>query len=77
MWPRHSRSVQENWVIDRFHRQVEGYRRALEATLALATVPTEDGTLASPLLPGFPLPVRRIFALPAALIAQPFTLAAE
>jgi Uma2 family endonuclease len=52
--------VREYWLVDRFARVVQVYRPSgpvyrLEATLSL------DATLSSPLLPGFSLPVNRLF----------------
>jgi Uma2 family endonuclease len=59
------RGVQEYWIVDWEHRQIEVYRRA-DAALALAATLLEGDSLASPLLPGFTLPLKELFArLPA------------
>jgi Uma2 family endonuclease len=55
------RRVPEYWIVDWQRRQVEVYRRAGDA-LALVTALTESGVLTSPLLPGFALPLARLFA---------------
>lgn len=52
--------VREYWIVDRFTRQVEVYRR-LEGQLALAVTLLEQDELTSPLLPGFHLTVSRLF----------------
>lgn len=58
------RGVQEYWIVDRAARTVEVYRRGDAAHLDLAATLTASNTLTSPLLPGFALPVARIFRLP-------------
>ena len=55
--------VREYWIVNRFLRTVEVYRREDAALVLAATLAAED-TLSSPLLPGFALPVARIFRLP-------------
>jgi Uma2 family endonuclease len=52
--------VAEYWVVDRFARQVDVYRRQADA-LALVTQPDIDAELSSPLLPGFAGPVASLF----------------
>jgi Uma2 family endonuclease len=61
------RGVREYWIVDRFTRTVAVYRRTTEAALDLAATLTDQDTLASPLLPGFALPVAQLFQLPEAL----------
>jgi Uma2 family endonuclease len=61
------RGVREYWIIDRFTRSVAVYRRTAEATMVLAATLTDRDTLSSPLLPGFAMPVERLFRLPKAL----------
>jgi Uma2 family endonuclease len=60
------RAVEEYWIVDRAARTIEVYRRR-EGALALAATLTEADTLTSPLLPGFALPVARVFRLPTGL----------
>jgi Uma2 family endonuclease len=60
------RAVEEYWIVDRATRTIEVYRQR-EGALELAATLTEVDTLTSPLLPGFALPVARIFRLPAGL----------
>jgi Uma2 family endonuclease len=55
------RQVPEYWIVDWQGRQVEVYRRDGDA-LAAITALTESGVLTSPLLPGFALPLARLFA---------------
>src|SRR5919199_1588511 len=55
------RGVQEYWIADWRQRQVEVYRRE-QAALRLAETLYEEDDLRSPLLPGFALPVKRLFA---------------
>ncbi len=55
------RGVDEYWIVDTVHRQIEVYRRASDA-LALAAMLRGDDILTSPLLPGFAVPVRDLFA---------------
>ncbi|CAA9578356.1 MAG: hypothetical protein AVDCRST_MAG88-3044, partial [uncultured Thermomicrobiales bacterium] len=62
------RGVLEYWLVDRPRRIVEVYRRTPVAALELAVTLTERDTLASPLLPGFALPVERTFRLPGTLL---------
>lgn len=62
------RGVLEYWLVDRARRIVEVYRRTAVAALELAATLTERDALASPLLPGFALPVERIFRLPGTLV---------
>jgi Uma2 family endonuclease len=52
--------VLEYWIVDRFARQVEVYRRETDQ-LVLAGVRGVDDDLTSPLLPGFVLPVESLF----------------
>jgi len=53
--------VREYWIMDWRRRQVQCCRRAQEG-LHPATTMIEDELLQSPLLPGFPCPVRVLFA---------------
>jgi Uma2 family endonuclease len=55
------RGVQEYWIVDWRQRQVEVYRRQ-QAALRLAETLYDEDDLRSPLLPGFALPVKRLFA---------------
>ncbi len=52
--------VEEYWVVDRFTRRVDIYRRQ-EGALALVARPGVDAELISPLLPGFACPVATLF----------------
>lgn len=52
--------VREYWIVDRFTRQVEVYRR-VKGQLALVATVLERDELTSPLLPGFSLTVGRLF----------------
>jgi Uma2 family endonuclease len=52
--------VDEYWIVDRFARQVEVYRRDADQ-LILAGVRGVDNDLASPLLPGFICPLAVLF----------------
>jgi Uma2 family endonuclease len=52
--------VEEYWVVDRFTRRVDVYRRQAGA-LALVAQPGIDAELSSPLLPGFACPVAALF----------------
>jgi Uma2 family endonuclease len=61
--------VLEYWIVNRFLRTVEVYRRR-DAALMLDVTLTAQDTLSSPLLPGFALPVARIFRLPKALARE-------
>jgi Uma2 family endonuclease len=61
------RGVREYWIVDRFTRSVLVYRRTAAAELELAATLTDRDTLTSPLLPGFAVPVERIFRLPRGL----------
>jgi Uma2 family endonuclease len=54
------RGVAEYWIVDWQRRQVEVYRRAGDA-LALAETLTEDAVLTTELLPGFALPITRLW----------------
>jgi Uma2 family endonuclease len=58
------RGVKEYWIVDRLIRTIEVYRRGEAANLELVATLAERDTLASPLLPGFALPVERVFRLP-------------
>jgi Uma2 family endonuclease len=53
--------VDEYWIVDRFARQVEVYRRDADQ-LVLAEVRGVDNDLTSPLLPNFVLPIASLFA---------------
>lgn len=55
------RAVREYWIVDWQRRQIEVYRRA-DATLYLAATLVEGDDLQSPLLPGFSLSLRDLFA---------------
>ncbi|WP_026369239.1 Uma2 family endonuclease [Kallotenue papyrolyticum] len=55
------RGVQEGWIVGWVNRQVEVYRREQAALRPVATLFAGD-ELRSPLLPGFALPVERLFA---------------
>jgi Uma2 family endonuclease len=55
------RGVAEYWIVDPLIRQVELYRRE-ELQLRLVATLREIDTLESPLLPGFALPLARLFA---------------
>jgi len=55
------RRVPEYWIVDWQRRKVEVYRRDGDA-LALVTTLAEADALTSPLLPGFALPLARLFA---------------
>ena len=55
------RQVPEYWIVDWQGRQVEVYRRDGDALAAITTL-TESGVLTSPSLPGFALPLARLFA---------------
>ncbi len=61
------RGVLEYWIVDRFSRQVEIYRRNGAAALALFATLNAADTITSPQLPGFALPVEQIFRLPPGL----------
>jgi Uma2 family endonuclease len=54
------RGAHEYWIVDWQRRQVEVYRRAGDA-LALAVTLTDDAVLTTPLLPGFSLPIARLW----------------
>jgi Uma2 family endonuclease len=54
--------VGEYWIVDRFARTVEVYRRDADERLTLAQTLGADATLASPLLPGFACIVGSLFA---------------
>jgi Uma2 family endonuclease len=59
------RGVQEYWIVDWEHRQIEVYRRADAALHLIATLVNGD-LLESPLLPGFSLDLEALFSrLPA------------
>ena len=60
------RGVREYWLVDRFARRVEIYRREQAALILVATLLSGD-TLASPMLPGFSMPIEQIFRLPKAM----------
>jgi Uma2 family endonuclease len=55
------RGVNEYWIVDWRLRQIEVYRR-LKLELRLVATLLEEDTLESPLLPGFALPLRKLFA---------------
>ncbi len=55
------RGVQEYWIVDWMKRRIEVFRRDGN-TLGLAGTPTIDDVLQSPLLPGFVLSLRDLFA---------------
>ena len=61
------RGVREYWIVDRFTRTVMVYRRTAAAELDLAATLTDRDMLSSPLLPGFAVPVERVFRLPVGL----------
>jgi len=61
------RGVLEYWIVDRFTRRVEVYRRTPAAILELAVTFNATDTISSPLLPDFALPVEQIFQLPRGL----------
>jgi|DewCreStandDraft_1066081.scaffolds.fasta_scaffold01485_16 Uma2 family endonuclease len=54
------RGVPEYWIIDWRERRVEIYQQK-QAGLQLVATLDQDGTLQSPLLPGFSCPVRQLF----------------
>ena len=59
------RGVREYWIVSWQQRQIEVYRR-VDLGLQLAVTCFEDDVLESPLLAGFRLPLRELFAgLPA------------
>ena len=51
------RGVQEYWIADRFHKQVEVYRREQARLVLVATLMGND-QITSPLLPGFTCSIR-------------------
>jgi Uma2 family endonuclease len=55
------RGVHEYWIVDWLHHSVEVYRHD-GADLQLVTTLGETDTLTSPLLPGFALPVARLWS---------------
>jgi Uma2 family endonuclease len=55
--------VQEYWIVNWQDRTVQTFRREDQQLKATATLIVED-TLTSPMLPGFSLPLRRLFAPP-------------
>ena len=55
------RGVHEYWIVDWRQRQIEVYRRE-EIELRLVATLLEENTLESPLLPGFALTLRQLFA---------------
>jgi Uma2 family endonuclease len=55
------RGVREYWIVDWQRRQIELYRR-VDAALQLVATLLEGDNLSSPLLPGFELPLRELFA---------------
>jgi Uma2 family endonuclease len=55
------RGVDEYWIVDWMQRQIEVYRRTGDS-LALVFRLGTDNTLESPLLPGFAMPLRDLFA---------------
>lgn len=55
------RGVREYWIVSWQLRQVDVYRR-VDMALQLAATLLEDDVLESPLLPGFTLPLRKLFA---------------
>lgn len=52
--------VREYWIADRFARRLEIYRRDGAQLVLTATLPAEDA-VTSPLLPGFALPLARVW----------------
>ncbi|MGB3208479.1 MAG: Uma2 family endonuclease [Crinalium sp.] len=54
------RGVQEYWIADRFHKQVEVYRREQARLVLVATLMGND-QITSPLLPGFTCSIHRFF----------------
>lgn len=54
------RGVQEYWIVDWLHRQVEVYRRKQKALRLVETLLPED-ELKSPLLPGFACRIKLLF----------------
>jgi Uma2 family endonuclease len=56
------RGVLEYWIVDRFARQVEVYRRAPNVGLQPSAILRDEDSLTSPILPGFELPLARLFA---------------
>lgn len=56
-----SKGVREYWIVNRFTRHVEVYRRKNAQLTLVATLLDED-VLTSPLLPGFSTPIARIFS---------------
>ncbi len=64
------RGVDEYWIVDWRARDIAVYRRAGEALQHTITL-TDDSVLESPLLPGFSVPLARLFAgIPAADVGQ-------
>lgn len=57
------RGVQEYWLVDRDDQTVQVYRRE-QAVLQLAMTLRATDALTSPLLPGFSVPVARLFRAP-------------
>lgn len=57
------RGVREYWIVDRSTRSVLVYRR-LATELELVATLTDGDLLDSPFMPGFSLPIERIFRLP-------------
>lgn len=56
-----SRGVREYWIVDWRLQQIAVYRRDQAMLRLVATLFAED-VLTSPLFPGFPCPVARLFA---------------
>ena len=54
------RGVKEYWIADRFHKQVEVYRREQARLILVATLMGDD-QITSPLLPGFTCSIHRFF----------------
>jgi len=54
------RGVREYWLIDWQQRQIQIYRRAEQALELIATL-LDDDPLESPLLPGFSVPITRLW----------------
>lgn len=53
--------VKELWIVHQSSRRVDVYRRGARGLLVRAIVVNSGGTLASPLLPGFELPLDELY----------------
>jgi Uma2 family endonuclease len=60
--------VREYWIVDPAARSIALWRRGEAALLELAATLLEEDVLTSPRLPGFELPVARIFQLPPGVV---------